>query len=329
MTSTPADDRPTPIRPDPADPLAAVLQTMDLHRVDETTFTSVSLYRLNNRIYGGQVLAQSVLAAGATVPSDPEDGRFLHSVQGYFLRPGKPELPITFTVELLHDGRSFSTRRTHALQEGVPILSFISSYQKDQEGYHLQRRKPPAPLPEQLPSSLDLFAAQRDNPVARHLAATSPLDVRHCERPIYLEPDPDQHSTQNLWVRLRSPLPEGSDPLLHKAMLAYACDELALEPVLRSTGLCFSTPGLSMASLDHSMHFHRRVDMNRWHLFTQRAISAYGGRGKASADVFDEEGRHVASLTQEGMVRAPLPGAPEPPTRSLSGPNSSLWEGPS
>lgn len=323
--NTPVDERPTPIHPDPADPLAAVLEVMRLREVDATTFTSVSLDRHNNRIFGGQVLAQSVLAAGATVPSDPVDGRFLHSVQGYFLRPGRPELPIVFTVERLHDGRSFSTRRTHALQEGVPILSFISSFQKDQEGYHLQRRKPPAPLPEQLPNSLEQFAAAADNPAIREMAATSPLDIRHCERPLFLEPDPDKHSTQNLWMRLRSPLPEGSDPLLHKALLAYACDQVALEPVLRSTGLCFMTPGLSMASLDHSMHFHRRVDMNRWHLYAQRAISAYGGRGKASADIFDEEGRHVASLTQEGMVRAPMPGAPAPAMREISGPTSALF----
>lgn len=325
MTSVPADDRATPIHADPADPLAAVLEVMKLRRVDDTTFTSVSLFRLNNRIYGGQVLAQSVLAAGATVPSDAEDGRFLHSVQGYFLRPGKPELPIVFTVERLHDGRSFSTRRTHALQEGVPILSFISSYQKDQEGYQLQRRKPPTPGHDQLPSSLDLFAAQTDSEVAQHLAATSALDIRHCEQPLYLSADPEKHSTQNLWMRLRSPLPEGSDPLLHKAMLAYACDQVALEPVLRCTGLSFMTPGLSMASLDHSMHFHRRVDMNRWHLYAQRAISAYGGRGKASADIFDEAGRHVASLTQEGMVRAPLPGEPARQVREVAGPTSSLF----
>ena len=225
-------------------------------------------------------------------------------MHGYFLRPGRLDVPITFAVERLHDGRSFSTRRTHALQEGKPILSLISSYQEDQPGRDHGEDAPAAPDPEELTSAITLFDSV-DHPVAKFMSSVAAFDIRHVGETVYMTPTRERADTQMLWMRARSPLPAGVTQLQHRALLAYACDQVMLEPVLRQHGLSWRTTGLSVASLDHGMWWHRPVSADEWLLFVQHSPSAQGGRGLGIAKVFDRGGAHVATIAQEGMVRVP------------------------
>ena len=283
------------------DPVEQVLRALDLtpdaERAD--VFEGLSLPQPQGRVFGGQVLAQSLLAAGRTVP----DGRLPHSLHGYFLRPGDDAAAIEFAVERLRDGRSFSARRTHALQGGVPILSMIASFQEHQPGIEYAEEMPDVPDPETISSALEVLGGV-DHPMARFWAQESAFDLRHVDGPIYLRPDRDSVlGRQSVWARARGPVPD--DQLLHRALLAYACDQIMLEPVLRRAGLPWATPGLSMASLDHAMWWHRDVRVDDWLLFTQSTPSAQGGRGLGAARVFSRDGTLVASIAQEGMVRVP------------------------
>jgi len=287
--------------PLPHDPVAAVLRALDLTADPQQpdTFEGVSLPQPQGRVFGGQVLAQALLAAGRTVPTD----RLPHSMHGYFLRPGDDAAPIGFGVERLRDGRSFSARRTHALQGGAPILSMIASFQEDQPGIGYAEQMPDVPAPEQVGSALDALAGV-EHPMARFWARESAFDLRHVEGPVYLRADPDSPlGRQSVWARARGPVPD--DQLLHRALLAYACDQIMLEPVLRRAGRPWATPGLSMASLDHAMWWHRDVRVDDWLLFVQSTPSAQGGRGLGAARVYDSSGALVASIAQEGMVRVP------------------------
>jgi acyl-CoA thioesterase II len=281
------------------DPLRTVLDVLELERVDHDTFRGGSLRKPGGRVFGGQVLAQCLLAAARTVEGD----RLPHSVHGYFLRPGDVELPITFTVERLRDGRSFSARRTHALQGGLPILSMASSFQVEQPGLdHTDAPPPSVPGPERVPSALEVLAGV-DHPVAQFWTTASAFDLRHVEDPIYLRPGGMASGQQMVWMRARGPVPD--DEVLHRALLAYACDQVMLEPVLRRHGLSWASRGISVASLDHAMWWHRSVRVDQWLLYVQSAPNAHGGRGLGAARVYRQDGTLVASMAQEGMIRAP------------------------
>ncbi|WP_234417539.1 acyl-CoA thioesterase II [Miniimonas sp. S16] len=285
--------------PTGAEAFALIGRVLDVERTGETTFAAQSHPHVNRRIYGGQVLAQSLIAAGRTVASD----RYVHSLHGYFLRPGDPDVPLELAVEVLHDGRSFSARRTHAVQDGVPILSLIASFQEDQEGFeHAIEVPPDVPAPEELPSSDDVF---RSDPaiIRRYLAPKTAFDIRSVEPQIYLGPDPSGSPVQATWVRAHGELPAWAERSARAALLAYACDQVVLEPVLRAHGMSWSTPGLSVASLDHAMWWRRDVDVTQWLLFVQASPTASGGRGLGTIRVYDGESRLVATIAQEGMVR--------------------------
>lgn len=263
------------------------------------TFVGDSIQVPTGRVFGGQVLAQSVLAAGRTV--DP--ARLPHSLHGYFLRAGDIAEPIDFEVERMRDGRSFSARRTHACQGDGPILSAIASFQVDQPGVDFAEHAPShVPDPEDIPSAAEHLAAV-DHPVARFWTESA-FDLRHVGGSVYVRPDGERTGRQMAWMRTRGPVP--GDQLLHRALLAYACDQVMLEPILRHAGLSWSSPGLSIASLDHAMWWHRDVHVDDWLLFVQNSPSGQGGRGLGAARVFDREGTLVASVAQEGMVRVPL-----------------------
>ncbi len=276
--------------------LDRVLGTLRLDQVDPDTFTGENMPMPHGRVFGGQVLAQALLAAAATVA--PE--RSAHSVHGYFLRPGDVAAPITFAVERLRDGRSFSARRTHALQADRPILSMITSFQLDQPGAEHSTPAPEVPDPEALPSSLDVLAPM-DHPMASFWGRYGAFEVRHVEPELYQGADPERTDRQHVWMRSRGPLPD--DPAVHRALLAFACDQVMLEPVLRRHGASWAEPGLSVASLDHAMWWHRPVRVDEWLLYAQASPSAQGGRGLGTASVFDRSGALVATIAQEGMVR--------------------------
>lgn len=285
----------------PVSPTAAVLDALDL-TPDPTVpdqFSGHSLPQPNGRVFGGQVLAQALLAAGRTVDAD----RLPHSLHGYFLRAGVVTEPITFAVERLRDGRSFTARRTHALQGGAPILSLIASFQTEQEGVDYADEMPDGvPAPQDVPSALDLLGTI-DHPAAKFWAQESAFDVRHVDGSIYLGRAAEVTGRQQVWFRARDPLPD--DRLLHRALLAYACDQVMLEPVLRRSGRSWVTPGMSIASLDHAMWWHRDARVDDWLLYVQTSPSAQGGRGLGAARVFTRDGTLVASIAQEGMVRFP------------------------
>ena len=279
----------------------------------EDVFTGASLPQLSGRIYGGQVVAQGLLAGAATLADDDDGGgrlseRLPHSVHAYFMRGGRPDEPVSFAVERLHDGRSFSQRRTTASQGGVPILTMISSFQEVQGGADLHIEAPEVPRPEELTSALEIFRTV-DHPVARFLGRTAAFDLRHVEGNVYLGPGEERSGVQHLWARSRGRLPAGASQTVHRALLTYMCDQVMLEPALRSQGLSWRSRGMSLATLDHTQWFHRDVDVCDWMLFVQDSPSSQGGRSMVRAEVFDASGRLVSSIAQEGMIRTPTPTA--------------------
>ena len=223
----------------PIDGLLSTLHLTDTGaRTSEDIFTGPSQWMPLGRVFGGQVLAQSLIAAMHTVPED----RTIHSMHGYFLRPGDVEHPITFSVDRLHDGRSFSTRRTQAYQNGEPILSLIASFQTADEGLDHQVEMPDdLPDPESLPSTADVLGAL-DHDVARYWSNERAFDVRHIPSPVYLTVEGERMPHQAVWMKAFGRLPD--DPNLHRAALAYASDYSILEPVLRAHGVAWATPGL-------------------------------------------------------------------------------------
>ena len=287
----------------PSEALSAVLELLRLERTGHDVCTGSSLNHLTGRIYGGQVLAQSLVAAAATVADAglPAE-RLPHSVHGYFLRPGKLDRPIVFDIERLRDGGSFSARRTHAMQDDKPILTMTTSFQEQQPGLEHAQDPPPVPGPEELESSADLFA-RYDHPAARFYSRMGAFDIRHVEGSIYVPRGRSPLSRQALWMRSHGPV--DGDQLTHRALLAYACDQVMLEPVLRRHEISWTTPELSVASLDHAMWWHRDVHVDDWLLYVQDSPSSQGGRGLGIAKIYTRAGDLVATVAQEGMVRVP------------------------
>ncbi|WP_448810246.1 acyl-CoA thioesterase [Agromyces bauzanensis] len=284
----------------PIDGLLSTLHLTDTGaRTREDIFTGPSQWMPHGRVFGGQVLAQSLIAAMHTVPGD----RPIHSMHAYFLRPGDVAHPITFSVDRLHDGRSFSTRHTNAFQNGVPILSLIASFQHGDGGLDHQVEMPEGlPDPETLPTTAEVLG-ELDHDVARHWSNERAFDVRHIPSPIYLSADGEREPRQAVWMKAFGRLPD--DPKQHRAALAYASDYSILEPVLRAHGVAWATPGLKIASLDHAMWWHRDARVDEWLLFVQESPSASGGRGLSLGRIYTREGVLVASVAQEGMVRVP------------------------
>lgn len=288
----------------PDNPVASMIATLTLSdaggaRTTEDIFVGPSQWMPHGRVYGGQVLAQCVVAATKTMSDD----RHIHSLHGYFLRPGDIELPITFSVDRLRDGRSFSTRRVQAFQKGEPIFSMIASFQTLDDGLDHQIEMPSdLPAPEALPSAADLVGAV-DHPRAQFWAKARPFDMRHVGSPIYFSVEGAQVPHQAVWVRALAPLP--NDQSLHTAALAYVSDYTILESIYRRHGIAWSHPGLSSASLDHAMWFHRPARVDEWLLYVQESPSAQGGRGLALGRIYTRDGLLVATVAQEGMVRVP------------------------
>jgi acyl-CoA thioesterase II len=279
----------------------AMLRILDLRspgaRTTEDIFVGDSQVMPKGRIFGGQVLGQSIIAASRTLP----DERAAHSMHGYFLRPGDSTKPVTFAVDRIHDGRSFSTRRTQAFQEGVPILSMIASFQDAAAGLEHEM-----PMPDDVPAPEDVPALDHGTDQTRAVSgqvADSPIELRHVPGPIYLSVEGEPTAHQAVWVRTRAPLPD--DPAIHRAVLALLSDMTIQESVIRAHGLSWATPGLRVASLDHAMWWHRPGRVDEWVLYVQDSPSAQGGRGLATGRIYSRDGVLIASIAQEIMVRVP------------------------
>lgn len=280
--------------------LAGLLTVLDLQPdpSGEDTFIGQSQPQPWGRVYGGQVLSQALVAAHRTV--DPD--RPVHSLHAYFLRAGDSNEPITFAVERLRDGRSFSARRTHALQSGRPILSMIASFQSAADGLDHQEPMPDVPPPETLPTLAERHP-EATSAAATHWLRQRPMDLRYVYEPAFIEAPADTTARQAVWMRSVGSLPD--DPRLHAAVLAYASDYALLEPVLRRHGRSFADPGIRMASLDHAMWWHRPTRADEWLLYTLESPSASGARGLGLGRIYTRDGVLACSVAQEGMVRVP------------------------
>ncbi|WP_449373030.1 acyl-CoA thioesterase [Arthrobacter psychrolactophilus] len=288
-----------------SDPMESLLRILDLSdsggaQTDESIFVGHGDANAPmKRLFGGQVLAQSVVAAARTVDSE----HLVHSMHGYFLRPGDAAAPLTFGVQRLRDGRSFSARRTHAYQAGVPILSMIASFQRPDSGIEHQESMPTGiPGPETLPTSAELLGGI-NHPVAKSWAHDRPFDIRHVGSDVYFDVKGEKVAHQALWLKTLGAMP--ADQNLHRAALAYASDYTLLEPSLRRHGIHWSMPGISVASLDHAMWWHRPVQVDDWLLYVSESPSASEARGLNLGRFYNRDGVLVASVAQEGMIRVP------------------------
>ncbi|WP_029263447.1 MULTISPECIES: acyl-CoA thioesterase [unclassified Microbacterium] len=279
-----------------------LLEVLDLDaaqaRTTEDIFTGSSHPMPSGRIYGGQVLAQALLAAERTLPED----RAVHSMHGYFLRPGDASQGITIAVDRIHDGRSFSTRRTQAYQNGVPIFSMIASFQDADPGVeHAEPMPAGIPGPDELAPDEERVHGLPEG--TTRMLSERAADVRHVDSPLYLPSEDAQVPRQAVWMRLRAPLPD--DQRLHRAALAYLSDMTIQESILRAHGVYWAIPGLKVASLDHAMWWHRPARVDEWLLYVQESPNARGGRGLATGRIYTRDGALVASVAQEIMIRVP------------------------
>lgn len=292
----------------PFDPLRDLLDVLDLTEKPMTrgtdgtprdTFSGRSQPTPQGRVFGGQVVAQCLIAAGRSVTATRAEAMHPHSLHATFLQAGDTDLPITFVVERLRDSRSFSARRVHALQRGRPILAMMCSFTVEAGGLDHEISMPEVPEPESLPelaAELYPFPASDGGDWLLRRA----VDMRNVDGSIALEPKPVADH-QSVWVKATGTLPD--DRLLHAAVLTYASDWVILEPVLRRHGIAWLDPRLRVASLDHSMWFHRPFRADEWLLYTQESPSAFGGRGLGYGHVFTSEGTLVVTVAQEGMLR--------------------------
>ncbi|MGH3297945.1 MAG: acyl-CoA thioesterase [Trebonia sp.] len=284
-----------------SDSLDALLDLLNLEQIEVNIFRGRSPDERVQRVFGGQVAGQALVAAGRTVPAD----RPVNSLHAYFIRPGDPSIPLVYTVDRVRDGRSFTTRRVTAIQHGKPIFTLSASFHHPEGGLEHATPMPDAPRPEELRSDAERLAdalgaplpAQfRDTPI--ELRSVGPLALELARDPSLRDPD-DPNSL--VWVRVTGKLPD--DPLLHVCLMTYISDLTLLQTVVLGHGVSFLSGGVSPASLDHAMWFHRPFRADQWLLYAQDSPVAAGGRGLARGQVFTADGDLVVSVVQEGLIR--------------------------
>lgn len=279
--------------------LDELLDLIDPEPLEHNIFRGYNRDIGSGRVFGGQVLAQALVAARRTV----EEGREAHSLHAYFILPGDLELPIVYFVERLRDGGSFSTRRVTAIQRGEAIFNLSASFHTPQEGIDHQSPPPEVPPPEELTPELERIRAlahripEELRPV---LTQDRPIDFRVVEEVGLVDPTP-KPPTRHVWFRADGDMPD--DPLAHRALLAYASDYGLLSTVLQPHGLTIRTPGLQVASLDHALWFHRPFRADDWLLYAVESPVAAEARGFARGTVYTRDGRLVATSAQEGLTR--------------------------
>jgi acyl-CoA thioesterase-2 len=279
--------------------LARLLALLDLKKVGEDVFDGVSPPERTQRVFGGQVLAQALVAATRTV--DPP--RFCHSFHAYFLRPGDPRVPIRYEVDRSHDGASFSARRVVALQKGAQIFILAASFQRDESGFEHQSPMPAAPDPESLEDDQQVLLRDETlTPAIREwVARERQFETRSVLGRGPLGNDrPARAALDHIWLKTRGALP--SDPVLHRALLAFVSDMSLLDTALLPHGKSIFS-NVQVASLDHAMWFHRPFRADEWLLYVQDSPSASGARGFNRGAIYTREGALVASVAQEGLIR--------------------------
>lgn len=283
----------------PQTALDALLNTLDLEPIENNLFRGARGIEGWQRVFGGQVLGQALVAAARTV--DP--GRPVHSLHGYFLLAGDPARPIVYDVERIRDGGSFTTRRVKAIQHGRPIFSMSSSFHKDETGFEHQAPMPDMPPPEALPNPKDAIAEQIDKlPAAMrsYWSRERPIDMRVADLSRYLTRE-KKAPAQSIWIKANGRLPD--DRNVHQAVLAYASDFTLLDTALIAHGKLLFDTDVQLASLDHGIWYHRPFRADDWLLYVQDSPSAFGGRGFCRGSIYDRAGVLIASVVQEGLMR--------------------------
>lgn len=282
--------------------LNALLATLDLEPLEDNLFRGPRGNEGWQRVFGGQVLGQALMAAARTVdPSRP-----VHSLHGYFLLAGDPSRPIVYDVERIRDGGSFTTRRVKAIQHGRPIFSMSSSFHKSEPGFEHQSAMPDVPPPEALPNPKDLIGGLIDALPASmrsYWSRERPIDMRVVDVSRYLTRD-KKTPLQHIWIRANGRLPD--DPAVHQAVLAYASDFTLLDTALIAHGKLLFDADVQLASLDHALWYHRPFRADEWLLYVQDSPNAYGARGFCRGSIYARDGTLIASVVQEGLMRQRL-----------------------
>ena len=274
-----------------------LVKLLDLEPIEVNIFRGLSPDESRQRVFGGQVAGQALVAAARTVSDD----RQVHSLHGYFLRPGDPTVPILYEVDRIRDGRSFTTRRVVGIQHGRAIFNLQASFHVQESGLDHQLPMPDVPDPESLPDFKSRLERYRDM-LGDWYERPRPIDTR------YVEGDPigRRHRTpqasQRVWMRADGELPD--DPVLHACVVTYASDMTLLDTTLLPHGVGWADDSVQMASLDHAMWFHRPFRADEWLLYDQITPSTYGSRGLASGSIFTRDGRLGVSVMQEGLIRS-------------------------
>ncbi|WP_034272045.1 acyl-CoA thioesterase [Actinospica robiniae] len=274
----------------------------------DLAFTAVTQPCPWPKAYGGDLVAQAAAAAMRSVT----DGKVLHSAHSYFLRPADIGAAVRYEVEVLRDGRGYSTRQVRGYQNGKPVFACLANFAAGEPGGMFEPELAEGvPDPEDVPSSADYLADRSGGTMTEtskaYWSGGRGFDMRHVPGPVYLEVDGGRAPHQAVWIKPFDPLRPVAgldDAQRDLAALAYVCDYTILEPVLRVLGLPWAEPGLVTASLDHSMWFHRPARLDDWLLYVQDAASAESGRGLGTGRFFTRDHRHLATVAQEGMIRS-------------------------
>jgi acyl-CoA thioesterase-2 len=277
------------------------LELFNLEKVDRDIFSWNGKNVGYKRIFGGQVMAQTLIAAYKTVNVE----HFAHSFHSYFIRPGNMEKPITFTVDRIRDGKSFTTRSVKAIQDGEVIFNCSISFQKREKGLEHQVDMPDVPEPESLKSEQELREdilkelkmKKEDMPM---FFRQQEIEMRPVEKQNYFKPE-RMPPYKNTWIKNEGKLPD--DQVIQQAFLLYISDMGLLGAANNSVGVNFLTKNLQNASLDHAMWFHRKLDLNGWFLYTIESPITRNARGFSRGSIFSRDGKLIASCTQEGLIR--------------------------
>lgn len=295
--------------------VTALLETLDLEQLELNLFRGRQPDERRQRVFGGQVAGQALVAAGRTAGS-----RGVHSLHAYFLRPGDPLIPILYEVERTRDGRSFTTRRVTAIQHGRPIFTLSASFHIEEETFDHQSTMPEVPGPEALPDWQEQMRGvlqsrdDVDEETRSWIERDRAIESRHVELIDYF--GAKQLPRADIWVRANGKLPD--DPLLHQCVVAYASDMTLLDTAARPHPVRLLGQGIEMASLDHAMWFHRPLRADEWLLYSQQSPSMSGSRGFTLGHFFRRDGALVASVVQEGLFRIPPHGAQRDRKRDAS-----------
>jgi acyl-CoA thioesterase-2 len=281
-----------------ASAVQSLLEILDLERLEVNLFRGMSPQSGWQRVFGGQVIGQSLVAATRTV-----ENRLAHSLHAYFVLPGDPKVPIIYDVDRIRDGGSFTTRGVKAIQHGKAIFAMYASFHRDEPGLSHQAEMPKVPAPEELPNEEEMrkgVLPTMPDPVRRYYERERPIEVRPVEFTRYVSRD-HRHPRFHVWMRATAPLPD--DPAIHQCVLAYASDMMLLDSALIPHGRTVFERSIQGASLDHALWFHRPFRADDWLLYAQDTPNAAGALGFARGLIFARDGRLVASVAQEGLIR--------------------------